>query len=143
VLLKLEPFTWIHSRSRGDITDLQIDSIVNAAKMSLEGWSVMHWRNECNPHLHYRRWWWWVLPFQSLRCLMLRCGRERVDGAIHRAAGPGLYEECLSYSLTTAWKCLTAHTGCAIPFIEDDDSMFGIRCETGDARITKGYDLPA
>ncbi|HWG10301.1 MAG TPA: O-acetyl-ADP-ribose deacetylase [Rhodanobacteraceae bacterium] len=48
-------------------------------------------------------------------------GGGGVDGAIHRAAGPRLLEACRA--LPELWR--------------------GVRCETGEARITSGFDLPA
>ena len=48
-------------------------------------------------------------------------GGGGVDGAIHRAAGPGLLAECR-----------------AIPEVAP-----GVRCPTGEARITGGHRLPA
>lgn len=48
-------------------------------------------------------------------------GGGGVDGAIHRAAGPRLLEACR-----------------ALPEVSP-----GVRCPTGEARITPGFDLPA
>lgn len=48
-------------------------------------------------------------------------GGGGVDGAIHRAAGPGLLTECR-----------------AVPEVSP-----GVRCPTGQARITAGHNLPA
>jgi len=48
-------------------------------------------------------------------------GGGGVDGAIHRAAGPGLLEACR-----------------ALP-----EASPGVRCPTGEARITPGFGLPA
>jgi O-acetyl-ADP-ribose deacetylase (regulator of RNase III) len=69
---------------RGDITQLAVDAIVNAANERM-------------------------------------LGGGGVDGAIHRAAGPRLLEACR-----------------AVPELRP-----GVRCPTGEVRITPGFDLPA
>ena len=51
----------------------------------------------------------------------LKRSRGGVDGAIHRAAGPELYKACLK-----------------VPEVRP-----GVRCPTGEARITPGFKLPA
>lgn len=68
----------------GDITELAVDAVVNAAN-----------------------------------CRML--GGGGVDGAIHYAAGDELYQACLK-----------------VPEVKP-----GVRCPTGEARITPGFKLPA
>lgn len=72
------------SISVGDITEIKVDAIVNAA-------------NE------------WML------------GGGGVDGAIHDACGPQLLEACK-----------------AVPVVRP-----GVRCPTGEARLTPAYNLPA
>ncbi|MCD9086120.1 O-acetyl-ADP-ribose deacetylase [Stenotrophomonas sp. SY1] len=69
---------------QGDITELAVDAIVNAANETL-------------------------------------LGGGGVDGAIHRAAGPGLLAECER-----------------LPELRP-----GVRCPTGEVRATAGYALPA
>lgn len=69
---------------QGDITELAVDAIVNAANQQMLGGGGM-------------------------------------DGAIHRAAGRELFEACL-----------------AVP-----ETRPGVRCPTGEARITPGFRLPA
>lgn len=68
----------------GDITELGVDAIVNAANETL-------------------------------------LGGGGVDGAIHRAAGPGLVAACRALAQVRP----------------------NVRCPTGQARITSGFDLPA
>lgn len=69
---------------RGDITEEEVDTIVNAANERM-------------------------------------LGGGGVDGAIHRAAGPELKKACRE-----------------VPEVEP-----GVRCPTGEARITPGFELPA
>ena len=69
---------------RGDITEQEVDAIINAARQTL-------------------------------------LGGGGVDGAIHRAAGSGLLQECIKIK----------------------EVRPGVRCPTGEARMTKGHGLPA
>ena len=69
---------------KGDITELAVDAVVNAANERM-------------------------------------LGGGGVDGAIHRAAGRGLFEACLQ-----------------VPEVRP-----GVRCPTGEARITPGFRLKA
>ena len=48
-------------------------------------------------------------------------GGGGIDGAIHKAAGPKLREECKTIS----------------------EQLPGVRCLTGECKVTKGYELPA
>ena len=68
----------------GDITELCVDAIVNAANERM-------------------------------------LGGGGVDGAIHRAAGPELYQACLAFP----------------------ELRPGVRCPTGEARLTEGFGLEA
>lgn len=54
-------------------------------------------------------------------------GGGGVDGAIHKAAGPELLKECMALP----------------PLSFPEGGTHHIRCETGDAKITMGYNLPA
>ncbi|KAG6827976.1 hypothetical protein H0H92_009802 [Tricholoma furcatifolium] len=63
---------------QGDITELEIDAIVNAANTSLLGTPAA-----VEVRLH-----------PSVPCTTLTHSNLLVDGAIHRAAGPGLLKEC-------------------------------------------------
>lgn len=55
-------------------------------------------------------------------------GGGGVDGAIHRAAGPGLVEACKLFTIVNS--------------IKDPDYTGDVRCPTGDARVTTAFDLP-
>ena len=96
---------------QGDITKLAVDAIVNAANQVMLGNAPKKLVSEGN--------------FEQSENLSeakaLKRSRGGVDGAIHRAAGPELYEACLK-----------------VPEVRP-----GIRCPTGEARITPGFKLPA
>lgn len=92
------------------MSTVQVDGIVNAANETLLGGGG-----------------------GKLACFV--CQRSshthQVDGAIHRAAGPELKEECRSLKVRL-------HVLCKWQL-----SYVSQGCRTGDAKVTKGYALPA